>query len=775
MKLKTITLLVFISILLLINSMGWINPAYATELQSSSTKNGITVVMDDNYPPYVFRDEDGVLKGILIDQWALWSKKTGINAAITAMSWADALTAMKNGEYDVLDTVFLNEERDTWLDFTDPYVTINVEVFHDKNIGGITDIRSLRGFSVAVKADDNCIQVLRQNGITDIVEYPSYEAIINAAKNGETRVFVMDEPPAIYLLYKNKIADQFNKSVALDSGAFRRAVKNGDTATLQMVVDGFNRITKEEYSNINEKWFGESSDWMYTSQYWAYLMIGLGAVCAVILLIVIWNYKLRNAVHKKTTELFREKELLNITIQSIGDGVVATDTAGKITLINPTARAMTGWGDDAISQPFSDVLHLVSEETGDLVHSPIERVLQTGEIVGLANHTELINRTGEKTPIADSAAPIRDEKGHILGVVMVFRDIQKEKEYRARIEYIMTHDSMTNLFNRWYMEEKLKRYQLDPQASCALIMGDLNGLKLINDAFGHLTGDLFLQKIAHIIQDCCGPNDIVGRWGGDEFLVIMPNANAQDAETFIALVGARCTELSDNILHLSIAMGFALKIGDVDDINDVLREAEQWTYRRKLTIEKSFRNSVINALLSTLAAKSEETEEHAKRLQNYCDQIGRKMGISSKELDEMSLLAMLHDIGKIGINDAILQKPGPLTEDEWLEMRKHPEIGYRIAQNNIDLAPISEYILSHHERWDGSGYPRGLRAEEIPILSRILAVVDAYDAMTNDRGYRKAIGAENAALEIINNAGTQFDPMIAKVFIEDILAMKWPQ
>jgi HD-GYP domain-containing protein (c-di-GMP phosphodiesterase class II) len=202
-----------------------------------------------------------------------------------------------------------------------------------------------------------------------------------------------------------------------------------------------------------------------------------------------------------------------------------------------------------------------------------------------------------------------------------------------------------------------------------------------------------------------------------------------------------------------------------------LRAAEQLTYRRKLTIEKSFRSSVINALVSTLAAKSEETEEHADRLRLYCDQIGKILGVSTKELDDMTLFAMLHDIGKVGINDAILRKTGPLTESEWLEMRKHPEIGFRITQNNVDLAPISEYILSHHERWDGQGYPRGLVGDEIPILARILAVVDAFDAMTHERIYKKARSREEAAEEIMRNAGTQFDPHIARVFVKEVLLL----
>ena len=727
--------------------------------------------MDDNYPPYIFRNAEGKLQGILVDQWALWSKKTGIEAEIHAMDWADALAGMRSGHYDVIDTVFFNEERDTWLDFSAPYAIIDVPIFHSNQISGISDAASLSGFTVAAKAGDACIPILRDAGVTDIIEYTSYEAVIRSAQQGEIGVFVVDEPAALYYMYQMNIVKDFSRSQSLYSGQFHRAVKKGDVQTLALVKSGFSQISSDELNSINEKWYGRASTWIYIGYYLEFLLVGIALVGAVILWVSLWNQRLRREVRKKTQELLHEKELLNITLQSIGDGVVATGIDGAITLLNPTARRMTGWEDDALGEKFTTVLRLINEETEQPVSSPIERVLETGEIVGLANHTALVNRMGEKTPIADGAAPIRDENGTIYGVVMVFRDVTQEKEQREKIEYIMSHDSMTGLYNRWYMEEALSRYDHEEKGSCALIMGDLNGLKLVNDAFGHYEGDRFIREIAAILESSSGPHDVVCRWGGDEFLILMPDASAADAEQLIERILARCREKSDETLQLSIALGYALKKEPGERIHDVLREAEQLTYRRKLMIEKSFRSSVINALLATLAAKSEETEEHAERLQHYCGLIGKILGISTKELDEMSLFAMLHDIGKVGINDAILQKPGALSDEEWLEMKKHPEIGFRIAQNNVDLAPISEYILSHHERWDGSGYPRGLSGEEIPVLARILAVVDAFDAMTNDRIYSNPISREAAAEEILRCAGTQFDPVIARLFVEQVLGL----
>ncbi len=179
--------------------------------------------------------------------------------------------------------------------------------------------------------------------------------------------------------------------------------------------------------------------------------------------------------------------------------------------------------------------------------------------------------------------------------------------------------------------------------------------------------------------------------------------------------------------------------------------------------------SIINTLLAILYEKSMETEEHSKRLETYCHSIGRKLRLSSKEMDELSLFALLHDIGKVEINPDILKKPSSLTAEEWAEMKRHPEIGYRIAQTIPELATVSDYILSHHERWDGKGYPRGLKGEEIPLPCRILAVTDAFDAMTNDRVYREAMSREEAILELEENAATQFDPAITNLFVEIIV------
>jgi HD-GYP domain-containing protein (c-di-GMP phosphodiesterase class II) len=219
---------------------------------------------------------------------------------------------------------------------------------------------------------------------------------------------------------------------------------------------------------------------------------------------------------------------------------------------------------------------------------------------------------------------------------------------------------------------------------------------------------------------------------------------------------------------INLSFGSSTKGSDILSIKEVEKEADANMSRRKLLDQKSHHNAVRSSIAATMYERSYETESHAERIAQLCTLTGESMGLAHEEIDKLHLFCMLHDIGKIGISDQILKKPGKLTDEEWEEMKKHPEIGYRIAMSSPDFANVAEFILSHHERWDGKGYPRGLKGESIPIHSRILAVVDAYDAMTQDRVYHKAISHQEAIDEIIRCSGTQFDPLVVKMFVREM-------
>jgi len=338
------------------------------------------------------------------------------------------------------------------------------------------------------------------------------------------------------------------------------------------------------------------------------------------------------------------------------------------------------------------------------------------------------------------------------------------------ISYLNRHDFLTGLYNRLYFEEEKKRLDIPKQLPFSIILGDANGLKLINDGFGHLKGDEVLVEIADVLKSCGRDGDVVSRIGGDEFGILLPKTDSKSAQQICSRIYSACNEhkLIFGSVYPSISVGHATKVNKNERIDKIFMVAEESMARQKLLESKSAHSSIIASIKVMLFENSQETEKHAERLIQLSRSIGNALSLTDDELTDLELLSTLHDIGKMGISSDILSKPGKLTDEEWIEMRKHPEVGSRIAQASSELIPIAKYILCHHERWDGKGYPQGLAGEKIPLLSRILAIADAYDAMTNDRIYRKALTKKAAMKEIAKCSGTQFDPVISKLFLEII-------
>jgi len=375
------------------------------------------------------------------------------------------------------------------------------------------------------------------------------------------------------------------------------------------------------------------------------------------------------------------------------------------------------------------------------------------------------HKDGSLIPVSVRGGPtIVDDK--IIGYHAIYTDIRARKEAEAKIRYLSYHDKLTGLYNRAFFEEELKRLDTDRQIPLAAIIGDVNGLKLINDVFGHLMGDKLLIQTADILRSACRREDIVCRWGGDEFAILLPNTEKKVVNKICQRIYKLCEELSNEPIHISISLGYAVKYNKDETMTDIIKEAEEKMYRNKLLESKSTRSHIINSLQKSLYERSHETEEHCQRIKKLSISLGKSLNLDDDKINELGLLALLHDIGKMAIPDSILQKPGKLTPEEWEKMKRHSEIGYRIAETSPELVHISKYILFHHERWDGKGYPQGLKGEEIPILCRIIAVVDAYDVITNSRAYKSPISHEEAIEEIKRCSGTQFDPKVVSKFIE---------
>ncbi|MEN6391510.1 MAG: PAS domain S-box protein, partial [Syntrophomonas sp.] len=351
-------------------------------------------------------------------------------------------------------------------------------------------------------------------------------------------------------------------------------------------------------------------------------------------------------------------------------------------------------------------------------------------------------------------------------LLSIISDITEQKQAEAQIKYLSYHDKLTGLYNRAFFEEELHRLDEGQALPLSLIMGDVNGLKLINDALGHQEGDKILTAVAELLKEFCRGEDIVARWGGDEFIILLPRCSSQDAEKIVDRI-KKADRLIDALpIQISMSLGVATKNDHGQNIRELLKEAEDKMYRHKLMEARSTRNHFLSSLENTLWSRSHETKEHCERMQRMARRIGLLVDLPESELDSLKLLAALHDIGKIAIPNSILDKPGSLTADEWETIKKHPEIGYRIALSSPEMSPIALAILHHHERWDGSGYPLGLKGEDIPFLSRIISIVDAYDVMVRGRPYQQARRPREAWSEIARCAGSQFDPHLVEIISE---------
>ncbi|MDY0063801.1 MAG: diguanylate cyclase, partial [Bacilli bacterium] len=351
---------------------------------------------------------------------------------------------------------------------------------------------------------------------------------------------------------------------------------------------------------------------------------------------------------------------------------------------------------------------------------------------------------------------------------VIVNDITERIKQQEEIIYLSYHDYLTGLTNRRYYEETLEKAKGAGFWPLSVVMADINGLKLVNDAFGHLAGDEMIIQVTNLLKKSFPKKVILSRIGGDEFVAILPKTSREEAKEYIQRFRLASKSIVIKGIELSVSFGTGYQEKAIDDVNILVNEAEKEMYNNKVYEIASNRSNTIMTIINTLYLKSPREERHSSRVSELCQKIGRHYQLRDDEIKILKVMGNLHDIGKIAIDTRILDKPGTLNEEEWDEVKRHPEIGYRILSTANEYAEMAEDILAHHERYDGTGYPKGLKGTEIPWRARVIAIADSFDAMTTKRTYRETFSYEEAIQEIRKNKGIQFDPEIADCFIQII-------
>jgi diguanylate cyclase (GGDEF)-like protein/PAS domain S-box-containing protein len=461
--------------------------------------------------------------------------------------------------------------------------------------------------------------------------------------------------------------------------------------------------------------------------------------------------------------LRRTTEHLEKLIRYANAPIVVWDEHDRITKFNHAFETLTGLDAAEVIDQSIRTLFPKDQQQSTMYHIQQQQSMHNSDAI----EVKIARADGDIRTLLWNAAPIYDDQEtNRISTIAQGQDITAIKQVSERLRYQRNHDYLTGLHNRGFLENELKRLMNDAFLPVTVVMADTNGLKLVNDSFGHEAGDQLLIKTAQLLTSRCRSTDLVARYGGDEFVIIMPNTDGSAAKKIIDIIEREAKEVKLVSFHLSLSFGYHTQYTSSESFASAVKKAEDMLYRNKVYESSSAKNNTIGLVINSLFAKSRRESLHSKRVSELSESIAAHLELSTREINRLRVTALMHDIGKIGVPEEILNKPDKLTLQEWELMKRHSETGYRILSASKDFSDISTAVLEHHERWDGNGYPQGKSGEDISLYARIIMVADSFDAMTSERSYKQPMQVNRALEEISRCAGTQFDPKIARLFVD---------
>ena len=467
------------------------------------------------------------------------------------------------------------------------------------------------------------------------------------------------------------------------------------------------------------------------------------------------------------TVLQENREQLKLILDSTAEGIYGMDTEGLCTFCNESALRMLGYSsqEELLGKNMHFQIHHTRRDGTPFPLSECKIMESFKNGRGVYVDDEIFwRKDGTFFDVRYSSYPqYRD--GKMVGSVITFMDNTERKKNEEHIKYLTYHDPLTNINNRLFFEEQIPVLDTEDNLPISVIFGDLNGLKLTNDIFGHAAGDRLLTEAAAAFKKASGNEGLAARIGGDEFALIMPNTDADRAKDVIEEIRKSFSNENSNDIIGSVSLGASTKTSAEESMHEMIEIAENLMYKDKTINRNKNNKNMIRKIINNLHNRSPREKRHSENVSVLCEKIAEEMGLSKALIKRLGENGYFHDIGKIVLEDDILNKHRDLTEEEYRKMQQHSVVGYRILNLFDDTIDLAEGVLSHHEHWDGTGYPKGIKGEEIPLSSRIIAVAEAYDVMTNDNYDRRKTNDE-AVEEIIRLSGVRFDKDAVEAFIK---------